>query len=116
MSAPIDTRDMTTPAMQIPRMIHGTAVRKGILNRYAATDPVQAPVIGAGMATNNIKPRALYLLINLLRLVVRLNNQVRKRSAIGYFRRFLSAGLSNNKIGKTGTKLPQTAINHVKNG
>lgn len=107
---------MITPAMQIPRMIHGTAVRKGILNRYAATDPVQAPVIGAGIATNNIRPSVLYLFINLLRLTVRLNNQVKKRSAIGYLRRFRSAGLSNNKMGKTGTKLPHTAMNHVKNG
>ena len=70
------------PDIRIPAEIAGIACFKGILNRNAATQPVQAPVIGRGIATKRITPIASNLSISLLFLLVLSNNQPKKRSKI----------------------------------
>lgn len=42
-----------TPEINTPRMIKGIAFFGGIPKTKAATDPLQAPVTGSGMATKN---------------------------------------------------------------
>ena len=46
---------MISPAIIMPNNINHQDFLNGILNIYAATEPVQAPVIGSGIATNKIK-------------------------------------------------------------
>ena len=45
-----------TPAISTPRKIDSNARLKLIPRTTAATEPVQAPVIGRGVATNNTSP------------------------------------------------------------
>ena len=49
------TKVTTTPAISIPKKIKGKAFLNGIPKTKAATEPVQPPVIGKGMATKRIR-------------------------------------------------------------
>ena len=51
---------MTHPAMQTPAKHAANAWRFFRPNRWAASEPVQAPVIGNGIATNITRPHASY--------------------------------------------------------
>jgi hypothetical protein len=48
------------PAESTPVNIAIKAYLNLILNKDAAITPLQAPVIGSGIATNNAKPKASY--------------------------------------------------------
>ena len=97
------------PDINIPANMDGTACFRGILNRKAATQPVHAPVTGRGIATKRISPIASNLSINLLFLIVRLNNHVKKVS--NTLKRLLSQSETvpkKRRMGITGRKFPAT--------
>ena len=50
-----------TPAMTTPSPMRGIARRAGMLKTQAAREPLQAPVIGSGMATTSTRARSPYL-------------------------------------------------------
>ena len=79
---PSDARVTMIPAIIIPAIIEGIAYLKWIPNMKAATQPVQAPVTGKGIATNAVSPKASYFSTRLLLLLVRLNSQVKNLSNI----------------------------------
>lgn len=49
------------PAIITPALINSKARLKGIPNKYATNAPLQAPVIGKGIATKTIKAIAPHL-------------------------------------------------------
>lgn len=59
-SAPVVSPVTIIPEMRTPRKINKSDFFAGIPNRSAASDPVQAPVIGRGIATNNISANSPY--------------------------------------------------------
>ena len=59
---PINERIVTMmPAMSTPPVIANNAEYHDIENINASADPVHAPVIGRGIATNSISPKSPYL-------------------------------------------------------
>ena len=77
-----EARVTTTPAMRIPPITAGKAYQKRTPKRNAATVPVQAPVIGRGMATKSTSPSASYRSTTLPLLLVRANSQVKNLSKV----------------------------------
>jgi hypothetical protein len=101
------------PAVIIPIIIGVIAFFGGIPNNQAAMDPVQAPVIGKGIATNRNRAKFPYFLIffEVFRLVLS-KTQLRNLSNGGkyFFARLLI--FFNPKIKKnTGIILPIIAKN-----
>ena len=62
------------PAQQIPMKMQIKLGTNFIPNKYAATLPVQAPVIGSGIITNKISPNSSYFLISFPFFRVRANS------------------------------------------
>lgn len=78
--------------------------------RKAAKLPVQAPVAGRGMATNNTKAKAPNLLnFGPCFLRVRAKSQLKKRSKSGTLRRSSAALSRYSKMNITGMMFPITA-------
>jgi len=75
----------------------------------AAIEPVQAPVIGNGIATNRISPIRLYFWTILPRRIVLSNNQLKKRLKTASLLNNLVMASRNNRIKGTGSIFPMTA-------
>ena len=58
LDAPKVMAPTTNPAIKTPSKIRGKARRNGMPNKNAAMDPVQAPVIGNGIATKSTSARS----------------------------------------------------------
>ena len=63
------------PAIHMPMKMDNRACLNLISKIVAAIEPVQAPVTGRGMATNNTSPIRLYLSTIFPRRLVRSSNQ-----------------------------------------
>lgn len=75
-------------------------------NKYAATQPVQAPVTGNGIPTNNTKPQNSNLSINIPFFLVRVNSHKKKLSINFQFLKKLDIGSIKNNTGMEIIKLP----------
>ena len=111
----IDRVVTITEAIITPRKIDKRAFDNRTLKRNAAIEPVHAPVIGRGMATNNIKPIDLYFSTIVLLLLVRLKSQS-KNILKGFIRlKSLEKGPRNSRSGMTGIMFPRIAKGTTKN-
>jgi hypothetical protein len=112
-TAPLQPRRLKqvtiTPAINIPIRIDKKAYLNFKPKRTATIEPVQAPVNGRGMATNNAKPIRSYLSTVLPRFLVRSENRDSIRLKMGILLRSLEVVLKNNRIKSTGNKLPMIA-------
>lgn len=99
-----------TAAMNTPKRIDIMALWNLMLKRNAATEPVQAPVMGKGMATKSIRPIDLYLSTTALLLLVRLNSQSKKILKNFILLSSLEKGPSNSSMGETGIIFPTIAM------
>ena len=100
------------PAMIIPVAMSGIAFRAGIPKAHDAKEPVQAPVIGNGIATRitrNIGPYLAKWLAWALRsdLARQSNNFVRK---VGYLRSQVAPTFRHGTSNNTGRRLPNIDI------
>jgi len=77
--------------------------------RTAASEPVQAPVTGSGIATNRARPIRSYLLIIFPRRLVRSKSQWSIFSKIPILLRSLEKVSRNNRRKGTGKRLPMIA-------
>jgi len=93
-------------AMQTPMAIARNAYLKRILKSVAATHPVQAPVIGSGIATKNIRPKNSYFSIRPERLLVRSKSQWKNLLKGQNLLKNPETGSSKKSIGTTGTRFP----------
>ena len=84
-----------------------------ISNKDAATQPVHAPVIGNGIATNKMSPIAPYLRTSSALFSVRLNIYSKNLRQIFHFLKTRQTGSKNISKGSTGIKLPMTASTKV---
>ena len=66
LTTPKDARHIITPAVKTPKKIDKNDLENLISKRPAIKAPVQAPVIGSGIATNKNKPKTSNLLTFLL--------------------------------------------------
>lgn len=106
------------PAVITPKIIGVIAFLKGMPNNQAAMDPVQAPVIGKGMATKMNKAREPYfsIFLRVLRLVLSKTHSKNLSRRDEYFlARLVITSKPNNKI-KTGIILPIMAKNRTPKG
>ena len=76
------------------------------LNRTATSEPVQAPVTGRGMATNNAKPIRSYFSTILPRRLACSKSQCKNRSKNPILLRYLEMTPRNSRIIGTGSRLP----------
>ncbi len=98
------------PAIRTPIKIDQIDLLKDSPKIQAASAPVQAPVLGRGMATNIISPNTPYLFILVsVFFLVRIVNQVKKRLNNFDFL-FNQAEIfgSDHKMNKGGSMLPIT--------
>ena len=100
------------PAMIIPVAMSGIAFRAGIPKAHDAKEPVQAPVIGNGIATRitrNIGPYLAKWLVWALRsdLARQSNNFVRK---VGYLRSQVAPMCRHGTSNNTGRRFPNIDI------
>ena len=97
------------PAMNTPIKID----RKACLNfkpkRTAVSEPVQTPVAGRGIATNNAKPIRSYFSTTLPCLLVRSKIQCNIRSTKPILLSSLDVILRNKRRKGTGNRLPMIA-------
>lgn len=92
----------------------GNATLNGIPKRYAAIDPVQAPVIGSGMATKTTKVTNIpyFFLVSTNRFRVRAKSQVKNLlSSLEWRRKNSVIGLRKRSMTTTGMTLP--IIDHI---
>lgn len=75
--------------------------------------PVQAPVIGNGIQTNKIRPKASNLSTSFALLRVREKSQSKNLAHNLNLRNLLEMGPSNKSSGATGAILPKIAIKYV---
>ena len=104
---PSKERQVTiVPAISIPMKMD----RKACLNfrpkRTAASEPVQAPVTGRGIATNSVRPIRSYLSITCPRRLVRSKSQWSPLLKTSILLSSLERAWRNNRIKGTGTRLP----------
>ena len=99
-----------TPAINIPARMEIKACLNFKPKRAAASEPVQAPVMGRGMATNNISPILSYLSIIFPRRLVRSNNQVKIRLKSSTLLSNLETLSRNSSIKGIGSILPMIDI------
>ena len=97
------------PAMTTPITMDRKAYRNLKPSRKAAIDPVQAPVIGRGMATNNVKPIFSYFSMVFLRRLVWLKTQLTAFWPTSTRLTALANESKNSKRIGTGSRLPITA-------
>ncbi len=97
------------PAMNTPIKIDKIACLNFKPKRTAANEPVQAPVTGRGMATNNAKPIRSYLSTTLPRFLVCSKSHCRNRSKKPTLLRNLEMASRNSRIRGTGSRLPMIA-------
>ena len=101
-----------SPAMIIPVAISGIAFRAGIPKAHDAKEPVQAPVIGNGIATRttrNIGPYLAKWVVWVLRsdLARQSNIFVRK---VGYLRSQVAPTFRHGTNNNTGRRFPNIDI------
>jgi len=104
-------RVTTIPAIKTPTIIAGNDRENRIPNKNAATDPVQAPVIGKGTATNNTKAMNFpyFSILVEKRLRVRWNTQLKNFSkCLEFLISRWDTGSKNNKRKNAGIKFPTT--------
>ena len=101
--------------MITPSIIAAKAYRNLILNKVAATHPVQAPVTGKGMATNKASPMDSYRCTISAFFSVRANSHSKKRRHNLNLLKYLETGSSPNNRGTTGKRLPRMAKQNVLN-
>jgi len=77
-----------------------------ILNNEAAIVPVQAPVMGKGIATNNINPNASYRWTISALFLVWLNSQLKKALNKEILESAIEIGCNKKYIGITGIRFP----------
>jgi len=108
------TNVIMVAATQIPTKISGNAFLKGIPKINAARDPVQAPVNGKGIPTNNINATAPYLAyfpanfswaLSIFFFTTDPNNLHSITQPCNFGKK--------NKINTVGSAFPNTAISHV---
>lgn len=99
----------TRPAMITPPAIIGKAYQKRISNKKAATEPVQTPVMGSGIATKNSKKNAPYFSYLTSCFRVLLNSQQKKISSICHLLKKSENGLRYINRNIAGTRFPKTA-------
>ena len=94
------------PAINTPIEIDNIACLKLSPKSTAAREPVQAPVIGRGIATNNVRPIFSYLSIILprFRACSKRNSSILLKIPI--LLKGLDIALRNNRIKGTGNRLP----------
>ena len=95
------------PAMITPERIDKKAYLNFNPSRKAAIDPVQAPVMGRGIATKSINPILSYLSIVCPRRLVRSKTQLTTLCPIPTRLTALASDSKNNKSTGTGIKLPR---------
>ena len=95
-----------TPAINTPIEIDVIECLKLSPKSTAASEPVQAPVIGRGMATNNARPIFSYLSIILPRFRACSKRKSKNFLNMPILLRGLEIALRNNKIKGTGNRLP----------
>ena len=93
-----------------PKRIAEKVLILGMLNKYAAMQPVHAPVTGNGIPTNRASPKNSYFSINVPRFRVLLNSQFKKDLRNGIRFAILTIGSSMNIIGTVIKKLPKIDI------
>jgi hypothetical protein len=106
------------PAVIIPKVIGKIAFLNGIPNNQAAMDPVQAPVIGKGIATKMNKAKGPYFLIFFIVFLLVLSKTHSRNLSVGleyFLARVVIASRPNSKI-KTGMILPMIARNKTRKG
>ena len=109
-SQPSRLRQVTmTPAIKTPIKIDKKAYLKFKPKRTAASEPVQAPVIGRGMATNSARPIRSYFSIIFPRRLVRSKSQFRNLSRRAILPNHLVMASRNSRIKGTGSRLPMIA-------
>ena len=86
------------PAIHMPIKINSKACLNSTLKIVAASEPVQAPVIGRGTATNKAKPMRLYLSTIPPRRLVRSSSQLNQLLKIPILLRRREIVFKNNKI------------------
>ena len=97
------------PAIITPQKMEKKAWLNLSPKMKAATEPVQAPVAGSGIATNNISPMRSYFLITVPRRRACLKTQLTSLLPISTLQiTLVSDSKNNNRIG-TGSMLPITA-------
>jgi len=97
------------PAIMTPARIDKKAFLKLNLNATPASEPVQAPVTGNGMATNSISPTRLYLSIILPRRRARLSSHSKYLLKILTLPKCREMATRNNRMIGTGMRLPARA-------
>ena len=100
-----------TPAIRTPSSTETIAVLNLIPTVAAASDPVQAPVSGRGMATNRQSPQNEHFSIFALFLTAFLSSQAAKRLKNLIFERCIQYIIfrMNSRIKGTGSMFPSTA-------
>jgi hypothetical protein len=98
----------TIPAINTPMEIAAKDLVKPKSNKKAATLPVQAPVIGNGIATKRISPRSSSLSTNRLLLRVLENSHLKNRSNILKRLKNLDTGPKKRSRGIMAIMLPKT--------
>ena len=96
--------------MHTPMKIDNSACLNFIPKIIAASEPVQAPVTGKGIATNNTNPIRLYLSISFPRRLVRSLSQSSHLLKIPILLRRLEIVLKSNRRKGTGIRLPLIAM------
>ncbi len=110
MVTPSKQRQVTIiPAMSTPMKIDKIACLNFRPKRTASSEPVQAPVTGKGIATNNARPIRSYLSTSLPRFLVCSKSQFKIRSKRPILLSSREAVLRNNKMKGTGNILPMIA-------
>jgi len=101
------------PAIHMPEKIHSRACLKSILEIEATSEPVQAPVIGSGMATSITSPSCLYLSTTLPRRRASSSSQLNHRLKMPILFRRWEIALKNSRSRGTGIRLPMIASNRA---
>ncbi len=94
------------PAMSTPIKIDNMACLNFKPRSTASSEPVQAPVIGKGIATNNARPMPSYLSISFPRFLVRSKSHFKIRSKKAILLSSREAVSRNSRMKGTGNILP----------